>query len=90
MADSGKGANWFRAHSSAGRRNRVLSWAQIEEKWSLVRDAARERFSALSDSDLDRTRGCRGHLVEQVRRMYGLDLDAAETLVEEWRRNVKL
>ncbi|MBM4395019.1 MAG: CsbD family protein [Deltaproteobacteria bacterium] len=90
MADAGKGASWFRVHASAGPRDRVLTWAQIEAKWDRVRVCARDRFADLSDRDLERIRGCRGPLVDRVRKVYGLDLDSAETLVEEWRRSVKV
>jgi len=68
----------------------VLSWAQVEQKWDLVRHNARTRWTALTDRDLDRIRGSRSNLVNRIQKIYGLDLDSAETVVEEWRRGVKV
>ena len=60
------------------------SWTSIQENWGEFRDAASERWSDLTEDDLDDIDGDREELVEKVQDYYGVSRAEAEEQVDAW------
>jgi uncharacterized protein YjbJ (UPF0337 family) len=56
----------------------------IKGQWTQLKGHAKEKWSELTDEDLDRIAGRRQVLVGKIQERYGRDLVSAEREVSEW------
>lgn len=58
---------------------------EISGKWQQLKGAAKEQWGKLTDDDLDEVEGRYDKLVGKIQERYGIEREAAEKRVEEWR-----
>jgi uncharacterized protein YjbJ (UPF0337 family) len=66
----------------------VMRWQQIAENWNSFRGKLRERWSRLSEIDLELIDGRRESLLRALRERYGLHGEEAEALLLEWQKDI--
>ena len=65
-----------------------MDWDRISGNWAHWRDRIRERWSRLSNDELDSVAGRRDLLVGRIQKAYGLGSDEAERQLRNWERNL--
>lgn len=66
----------------------VMRWQQIAENWNSFRGKLRERWSRLSEVDLELIDGRRESLLRALQERYGLRGEEVEALLLEWQKDV--
>jgi hypothetical protein len=66
----------------------VMRWQQIAENWNTFRAQLHERWSRLSELDLELIDGRRGSLLRALQERYGLPSEEAEALLLEWQKDI--
>ena len=56
----------------------------VGANWELIRGKVKERWSKLSDDQLDLVSGNRYQLIDEIRESYGIGKDEAERQLREW------
>ncbi len=64
-----------------------MKWDQIAHNWERTRFLARDRWSKLSDRDLDLIDGEREELIETLAERYKWPRERAENEVQEWQES---
>jgi uncharacterized protein YjbJ (UPF0337 family) len=65
-----------------------MNWDRIEGNWKQFKGAAKEKWGALTNDDLDVIEGRREKLVGRVQEQYGIAKDEAERQVDDWMRGL--
>jgi len=63
-----------------------MDWQQIEENWARFKRAIREKWSKLSEDDLEAIAGRRKRLEETLHKRYGFAPDHVRKEVDDWLR----
>jgi len=66
-----------------------MNWDQIQGKWKEVKGQAKQKWSDLTDDDLDKVEGKRDELVGKVQQRYGIAKEEAEKQVAEFEGSCK-
>lgn len=66
----------------------VMRWQQIAENWNSFRGKLHERWSRLSEVDLELIDGRRESLLRALQERYGLLSQEAEALLLEWQKDI--
>jgi len=66
-----------------------MNWDQIEGKWTEFKGHAKERWSKLTDDDLDRIAGRRDQLVGRIQQAYGKSREWAVREADEFCRTCR-
>ena len=65
-----------------------MNWDRVEGNWKEFKGKARQKWSDLTDDDLDKIQGKREELIGKVQDKKGIARDAAEREVDEWSRSL--
>lgn len=65
-----------------------MNWDQIEGNWKKMTGRARQKWSKLTDDDLERVQGNREELEGRIQERYGTTREEATREVDEWRRSL--
>ena len=65
-----------------------MDWDRISGNWAHWRSRIRERWSRLTNDELDSVAGRRDLLVGQIKKAYGLESGEAERQLRNWERNL--
>jgi len=65
-----------------------MDWKQIESKWTNFTASFRERFSQLTDSEIEALHGKHNELAARVRDAYRYSQEEAEFHLENWRNSI--
>ena len=63
-----------------------MDWGQIERNWNQARQAVKQKWSKLTDNDLDAIGGRRNRLEDRIVKRYGFAADHVRTEIEDWLR----
>lgn len=66
-----------------------MNWQRIRGDWKQFRGQIKERWSDLTDKDLDRIEGQRDQLIERIEDRYGVNRERAEREVREWEEDIR-
>ena len=66
-----------------------MDWDQIGAKWMTLKGSAKQKWSKLTDDDLEYIAGTRDRLIGRLQQKYGMTREAAELQAEEWFRTQK-
>ncbi|HBO70716.1 MAG TPA: hypothetical protein DD658_11615 [Deltaproteobacteria bacterium] len=61
-----------------------MKWDSVAGNWKQYKAKIREKWSFLTDEELDEVGGKRDRFVEMVERKYGLTRDRVEQAIEEF------
>ena len=61
-----------------------MNWDQIEGKWTQLKGKAKDKWSDLTDDELDRVEGKRDVLIGKIQEKYGVAKEKAEKEVAEF------
>jgi uncharacterized protein YjbJ (UPF0337 family) len=61
-----------------------MNWDQIEGKWKQVKGSVKQKWSKLTDDDLDYIAGTRDKFVGRLQERYGLAKEDAQRGADEW------
>jgi uncharacterized protein YjbJ (UPF0337 family) len=64
-----------------------MSWDDLAANWAQIAGALRQRWSKLTNTDLDDIAGSREHLLGRLQALYGLNAERAEAEVRDWERH---
>lgn len=67
----------------------MTNWDQIEGNWKQLKGSAREQWGKLTNDDLDVIGGKRDKLIGKIQERYGIEREAAEKQVEDYRTRMK-
>lgn len=67
-----------------------VDWNRIAGNWPHWRVKVRERWSRLSDAQLDGIAGRREQLTKRLQELYGVGPDEAERQLRNWERNLSV
>jgi uncharacterized protein YjbJ (UPF0337 family) len=65
-----------------------MDWDRISGNWAHWRGRIRERWSRLTNDELDQVAGRRDQLVGRIEKAYGLERSEAERQLRNWERNL--
>lgn len=65
-----------------------MDWDRISGNWAHWRSRIRERWSRLTNDELDHVAGRRDQLVGRIQKAYGLERSEAERQLRNWERNL--
>jgi uncharacterized protein YjbJ (UPF0337 family) len=65
-----------------------MNWDQIEGRWKELKGKIREKFSKLTDDDLDTIGGKKDQLVGRLQQRYGYGKEQAEREADEAMRGL--
>lgn len=65
-----------------------MNWDKIAGNWKQYQGKIKEKWSFLTDEELDRIGGKRDQLVEMVEKKYGLTKDRVEQAVEDFLKEI--
>jgi uncharacterized protein YjbJ (UPF0337 family) len=65
-----------------------MNWQQIEGQWDTFKAKVRQKWSKLTDDDLNQIGGRKDELIARLKTRYGNMKDSAEKEVDEWMKNV--
>jgi len=65
-----------------------MDWDRISGNWAHWRSRIRERWSRLTNDELDSVAGRRDLLVGRIQNAYGLENGEAERQLRNWERNL--
>jgi len=61
-----------------------MNWDQIEGKWMQVKGSVKQKWSKLTDDDLEYIAGARDKFVGKLQERYGLRKEEAQRQADEW------
>jgi len=61
-----------------------MNWDQIEGKWMQVKGSVKQKWSKLTDDDLEYIAGARDKFVGKLQERYGLRKEEAQRQTDEW------
>ncbi len=61
-----------------------MNWSTIENGWQSYKAGAKQRWSKLSDQQIDDTMGKREQLATHVQQAYTLSKDEADRQISDW------
>ena len=64
-----------------------MDWKHIEDDWHRVKSKVQERWSELTDDDLEQVGGNRDALNAKIQDIYGLREEHARLQLDEWFNN---
>ncbi len=64
-----------------------MQWKQIAKNWDRMKVVARERWTKLSDRDVDLVEGDRGELLVMLEERYGWDRERADREIRSWQES---
>ena len=67
-----------------------MDWDQIEENWRQFKGMIMERWSKLTDDDLDKTRGRPDQFLGKLQEKYGITKEEAQRQIEEFQSTFKV
>lgn len=67
-----------------------MDWSRIAGNWPHWRGRVRERWSRLSDAQLDGIAGRREQLTKRIQELYGVGADEAERQLRNWERSLSV
>jgi uncharacterized protein YjbJ (UPF0337 family) len=63
-----------------------MEWGTVEGSWKVMKGRIRERWTKLTDDELDVIAGKRDQLVGKLQQRYGFDRQHAESQIDEFCR----
>lgn len=66
-----------------------MNWEQIEGNWKQFKVSLQQRWSKLTDDQLDIIEGKRHFLARKIQEIYGLTKEATEEQLNEWQARQK-
>lgn len=66
-----------------------MNWDRIEGQWKQLKGKVKQRWSKLTDDDLQSLEGKREELVGRIQERYGCARDEAEKQADEWAGQVE-
>jgi hypothetical protein len=66
----------------------AIRWQSVAEHWSYFGDRLRERWSRLTEDDIEAIGGSREDLARILHVRYGIEPQEIEALVTEWQKDV--
>jgi len=66
-------------------KERIMNWDQIAGKWKQLKGNAQVKWGKLTDDDFDVIAGRQNQLAGRLQELYGIEKDAAEKQIEQWR-----
>jgi len=67
-----------------------MNWNEMERKWKQIQSSVKERWTKLTDDDLDIIAGKREGLVGKLQERYGITREAAQQDADGWLRTMKV
>lgn len=67
-----------------------MSWNQVEGNWKQFKGKVKEKWSELTDDELDQIAGKRDILIGKIQEKYGIAQDEAEKRIKEFRGGTQL
>ena len=61
-----------------------MNWSTIENSWQSYKGDAKQRWSKLSDEQIDDTMGKREQLASRVQQAYSISKDEADRQISDW------
>lgn len=61
-----------------------MNWDQVQGNWKQFKGKVKEKWSKLSDDQLDQLAGNRDQLVGKIQEQYGISKDEAEKQLRDW------
>ena len=61
-----------------------MNWDQIEDEWMQVKGSVKQKWSKLTDDDLEYIAGARDKFVGKLQERYGLRKEEAQRQTDEW------
>ena len=65
-----------------------MNWRNVADHWMTLRGKVQERWTRLSDADLDSVAGSRSRLLRALQDHYGLHIEQADALLLEWQKDL--
>lgn len=65
-----------------------MNWDQVEGNWKKFTGMAKQKWSKLSDDDLDRIQGNRDELEGRIQERYGKSREEARKEVDDWSKSI--
>ena len=62
----------------------AMNWDQIEGKWMQVKGSVKQKWSKLTDDDLEYIAGARERFVGRLQERYGVAKEEAQRRADEW------
>jgi uncharacterized protein YjbJ (UPF0337 family) len=69
---------------SATNQENQMNWDQIEGKWQQFKGSVKQKWSKLTDDDLDYISGTRDKFVGKLQERYGIAKEDAQRRADEW------
>jgi uncharacterized protein YjbJ (UPF0337 family) len=66
------------------QRSMQMNWDQIEGKWMQVKGSVKQKWSKLTDDDLEYIAGARERFVGRLQERYGVAKEEAQRRADEW------
>ena len=66
-----------------------MNWSTIEQSWNDYKDGAQQRWSKLTEAQINGTMGKREFLSTRVQEAYAVSKDVAERQISEWQASQK-
>ena len=73
---------------AGGAKNARMDWNRIASNWAHWKGRVRERWSRLTDDELNLIAGQRDRLTGRIQDAYGLSREEAERQLLNWERNL--
>ena len=67
-----------------------MNWDQIEGKWMQVKGSVKQKWSKLTDDDLEYIAGARDKFVGKLQERYGLRKEEAQRQADEWLNGTRI
>jgi uncharacterized protein YjbJ (UPF0337 family) len=61
-----------------------MNWDQIQGKWRQVKGSVKQKWSKLTDDDLDYIDGARDKFIGRLQERYGIAKEDAQRKADEW------
>jgi len=61
-----------------------MNWDQMEGKWTQLKGQVKQKWSKLTDDDLEYMSGSRDRFVGRLQERYGIAKEDAQRQAEEW------
>lgn len=61
-----------------------MDWENFEKQWQSMRETVRQKWSHLTDADLNQIGGKKDEFIRKLQRLYGIDRDKAEHEVSKF------
>jgi uncharacterized protein YjbJ (UPF0337 family) len=67
---------------------RPMNWRQLESNWDEVQDRVQQKWTRLTESDLDSIGGRRSELVSKIQKHYSMNKTDAESEAESFVKEI--